>query len=93
MTTFQIIVAVIVGLFALVGGAFGFGHSRGKSKAEQAATERETKTAIESQQAASQRQDEARKGASDVQDTVTRMSDRDVDNELLRDWTRKDSGS
>lgn len=90
MTTFQIIVAVIVGLFALVGGAFGFGHSRGKSKAEQAATERETKTAIESQQAASQRQDEARKGASDVQETVSRMPGSAVDDELLRDWTSKD---
>lgn len=93
MTTIEMIISGIGVLIALVAGAFGFGHSRGKSKAEQAATERETKAAIESQQAASQRQDEARKGASDVQDTVTRMSDSDVDRELLRDWTRKDSDS
>ncbi|PNK64556.1 hypothetical protein A6J33_018090 [Pantoea sp. FDAARGOS_194] len=93
MTTIEMIISGIGVLIALVAGAFGFGRSRGKSKAEQAATERETKAAIESQQAASQRQAETAKGASDVQDTVTRMSDRDVDDELLRDWTRKDSGS
>lgn len=93
MTTIEMIFTVIGVVIAAVAGAFGIGHSKGKAKAEQAASERETKAAIESQQAASQRQDEARKGASDVQDTVTRMSDRDVDDELLRDWTRKDSGS
>ena len=93
MTTIELIFTVIGVVIAAVAGAFGIGHSKGKAKAEQAASERETKAAIESQQAASQRQDEARKGASDVQDTVTRMSDRDVDDELLRDWIRKDSGS
>jgi len=93
MTTIELMFTVIGVVIAAVAGAFGIGHSKGKAKAEQAASERETKAAIESQQAASQRQDETRKGASDVQDTVTRMSDRDVDDELLRDWTRKDSGS
>ena len=93
MTTIQLLLTVVGVIIAAVAGAFGIGHSKGKAKAEQAASERETKAAIDSQQAASQRQDEARKGASDVQDTVTRMSDRDVDDELLRDWTRKDSGS
>lgn len=93
MTTIELMFTVIGVVIAAVAGAFGIGHSKGKAKAEQAASEREAKAAIESQQAASQRQDEARKGASDVQDTVTRMSDRDVDDELLRDWTRKDSGS
>jgi len=93
MTTIELIFTVIGVVIAAVAGAFGIGHSKGKAKAEQAASERETKAAIDSQQAASQRQDEARKGASDVQDAVTRMSDRDVDDELLRDWTRKDSGS
>lgn len=93
MTTIELIFTVIGVVIAAVAGAFGIGHSKGKAKAEQAASERETKAAIESQQAASQRQDETSKGASDVQDTVTRMSDRDVDDELLRDWTRKDSGS
>ena len=89
MTTFQTIVAVIVGLFALVGGAFGFGHSRGKSKAEQAATERETKSAIESQQAATKRQNETSKGAADVQESVSRMPGSAVDDELRSDWLNK----
>ncbi|XAG06635.1 hypothetical protein GKC68_16475 [Pantoea sp. RSPAM1] len=70
--------------------AFGVGHSKGKSKAEQAATERETQTNIESMKAATQRQNETIKGAADVQETVSRMPGSAVDDELLREWTRKD---
>lgn len=90
MTTIQMIITGILTLLALVAGAFGVGHSKGKAKAEQAANERETKTAIESQQVASKRQNETIKGAADVQETVSRMPGSAVDDELLRDWTRKD---
>lgn len=90
MTTIQMIITGFLTLIALVAGAFGVGHSKGKAKAEQAANERETKTAIESQQAASKRQQETIKGAADVQETVSRMPGSAVDDELLRDWTRKD---
>ena len=89
MTTIEMIIGGIGVLIALVAGAFGFGHSRGKSKAEQAATERETKAAIESQQAATKRQNETSKGAADVQDTVSRMPGSAVDDELRSDWLNK----
>lgn len=90
MTTIQVIITGLLTLIALVAGAFGVGHSKGKAKAEQAANERETKSAIESQQAATKRQNETIKGAADVQETVSRMPGSAVDDELLRDWTRKD---
>lgn len=93
MTTIQMIFTVIGVVIAAVAGAFGIGHSKGKAKAEQAASERETKASIESQQAATRRQAETSKGASDVQDTVTRMPGSAVDDELLRDWRNEDSGS
>jgi hypothetical protein len=90
MTTIEMIITGFLTLIALVAGAFGVGHSKGKAKAEQAANERETKSAIESQQAATKRQNETIKGAADVQETVSRMPGSAVDDELLRDWTRKD---
>jgi len=89
MTTIEMIFTAIGMVIVAVAGAFGIGHSKGKAKAEQAASERETKAAVESQQAASKRQAETAKGASDVQDTVTRMSDSDVDRELRSDWLNK----
>lgn len=90
MTTIEMIISGIGVLIALVAGAFGIGHSKGKAKAETAATERETKSAIESQQAVTRRQQDTIKGAADVQDSVSRMLGSAVDGELLRDWTRKD---
>lgn len=62
MTTIQMLITGFLTLVALVAGAFGVSHSKGKSKAEQAAKERETKEAIESQQAATKRQNETSKG-------------------------------
>jgi hypothetical protein len=90
MTTIELIISGIGVLIALVAGSFGIGHSKGKAKAEAAATERETKSAIESQQAVTKRQQDTIKGAADVQETVSRMPGSAVDDELLRDWTRKD---
>lgn len=86
----EYILGIIGVIVAAVMTAFGIGHSKGKAKAEQAANERETKSAIESQQAVTKRQNEAIKGAADVQETVSRMPGSAVDDELLRDWTRKD---
>ncbi|WP_034912996.1 hypothetical protein [Erwinia sp. 9145] len=88
--SWEIIIGAIGALIAALTAAFGIGHARGKGTAEQAATEREAQANIESQQAAARHQSEVSKGAADVQDTVTRMSDSAVDDELLRDWTRKD---
>lgn len=89
MTTIELIFTVIGVVIAAVAGAFGIGHSKGKAKAEQAASERETKAAIDSQQAAAQRQTETSKGAADVQQNVSRMPGSAVDDELRSDWLNK----
>lgn len=89
MTTIQMLLTVVGVVIAAVAGAFGIGHSKGKAKAEASATERETKAAIASEQAVATRQTETAKEASDVQSTVTRMSDGDVDDELRREWINK----
>lgn len=86
----EYILGIIGVILAAIMTAFGIGHSKGKSKAERAAIERETQTNIESMKAATQRQNETIKGAADVQETVSRMPGSAVDDELLRDWTRKD---
>lgn len=90
MSTIELIISGIGVIIALVAGAFGLGHSKGKAKAEYQAAEKETQINIESMKAATQRQNETIKGAADVQETVSRMPGSAVDDELLRDWTRKD---
>ncbi len=89
MTTIEMIIGAIGILMAMVAGAFGVGHSKGKGKAEKEATERETKAKIEQATAATKRQTQTSKEASDVQETVTRMPGSDVDDELRRDWLNK----
>lgn len=89
MTTIELMFTVIGVVIAAVAGAFGIGHSKGKAKAEQAATDRETKAAIDSQVVASQRQTETSKGAADVQENVSRMPGSAVDDELRTDWLNK----
>lgn len=88
--SFEYILGIIGVIIAAVMTAFGVGHSKGKAKAEQAADEREAQATIDSMKAANQRQQDTIKGAADVQDTVSRMPGSAVDDELLRDWTRKD---
>lgn len=85
----EFILGIIGVIAASIMTAFGIGHSKGKAKAEASATERETKAAIASEQAVATRQTETAKEASDVQSTVTRMSDGDVDDELRREWINK----
>lgn len=89
MSTIELIISAIGAVIFLIAGAFGIGHSKGKAKAEAAATERETQTNIESMKAATQRQTETAKGASDVQESVSRMPGSAVDDELRKDWINK----
>lgn len=85
----EYILGIIAAIVAAIVTAFGIGHSKGKSKAEQAAFERETQTNIESMKAATQRQTETAKGASDVQESVSHMPGSAVDDELRKDWLNK----
>ncbi|MDN4134045.1 hypothetical protein [Pantoea ananatis] len=85
----EYILGIIGVIVAAIMTAFGIGHSKGKAKAEQAANGRETQTNIESMKAATQRQTETAKGASDVQESVSRMPGSAVDDELRKDWLNK----
>lgn len=89
MSFIEMLIAGAFAVVAIAAGAFGIGHSKGKEKAEQAATERETKTKIEQAQAATERQTKTSKEAADVQETVTRMPGSSVDGELREDWVNK----
>lgn len=86
-------IETIIGLFALVvsaiAGAFGLGHIRGTSKAEAKADKQRTEENTAATEAVAKRRVEATKEASNVQQTVNRMPDDDVDRELRDNWTRK----
>ncbi|ELI9006934.1 hypothetical protein [Enterobacter roggenkampii] len=86
----------IIGLAALVmaaiAGAFGIGHSRGTSKAEAKADQQRTEEKAAATQAVAERRVETTKEASNVQQTVNRMPDDDVDSELRNTWKRPGGG-
>ena len=87
--TIKMILGAIGLVLAAIAGAFGFGHSRGTSKAEAAADKQRTEENAAAVEAVSNRRVEAIKGASDVQQAVNHMSDDDVDRELRENFTRK----
>lgn len=87
--TIEMILGAVGLVVAAIAGAFGFGHSRGTSKAEAAADKQRTEENAAAVEAVSSRRVEATKGASDVQQTVNHMPDDDVDRELRENFTRK----
>ncbi len=84
--TLEMIIGGVVALLGVLAAAFGIGHSTGKTKAEAAAQERETQIKIDAEQQVAKRQTTVTKEASDVKDTVTRMSDSTVDQRLHDKW-------
>ncbi|MCM8066385.1 DUF5316 domain-containing protein [Enterobacter hormaechei] len=86
-------IETIIGLAALIisaiAGAFGLGHIRGASKAEAKADQQRNEDNAAAMVAAAERRVEKTKEASNVQQTVNRMPDDDVDSELRGNWTRK----
>ncbi|MFB4633800.1 hypothetical protein [Enterobacter kobei] len=89
-------IETIIGLAALVmaaiAGAFGIGHSRGSSKAEAKADQQRIEDNAAAMVAAAERRVETTKEASNVQQTVNRMPDDDVDRELRDTWKRPGGG-
>ncbi|HDC4354450.1 hypothetical protein [Enterobacter cloacae] len=85
-------IETIIGLAALVmaaiAGAFGIGHSRGTSKAEAKADQQRTEEKAAATEAVAEHRVEVTKEASNVQQTVNRMPDDDVDRELRDTWKR-----
>ncbi|MCM7480699.1 hypothetical protein M8R92_02465 [Enterobacter hormaechei] len=85
-------IETIIGLAALVisaiAGAFGMGHIRGTSKAKAKADQQRTEDNAAATVRAAERRVDATKEASNVQQTVNRMPDDDVDRELRENFTR-----
>lgn len=85
----EAIAGLAVVILGAIAGAFGIGHARGTSKAEAKASRQRTEEKAAASIAAAERKAEATKGASDVEESVKRMPDDDVDRELRANWTRK----
>ncbi|HHR1496272.1 TPA: hypothetical protein ACS3J5_000298 [Klebsiella michiganensis] len=84
----EFISGLVVVLLGLIAGAFGLGHSRGTSKAEAKAEQQRIEENAAASIAAAERKAEVTKRASDVQQTVSHMSNDDVDRELRERFTR-----
>ncbi|ELM1665820.1 hypothetical protein ACR71S_20780 [Klebsiella oxytoca] len=84
----EFISGLVVVLLSLIAGAFGLGHARGTSKAEAKAEQQRTEENAAASVAAAERKEEATRGASNVQQTVSHMSNDDVDRELREKFTR-----
>ena len=88
----EFISGLVVVLLGLIAGAFGLGHARGTSKAEAKAEQQRTEENAAATVAAVERRADATKGASDVEESVKRMPDDDVDRELRENFTRPGGG-
>ncbi|MEB8063600.1 hypothetical protein [Citrobacter braakii] len=85
----EMIIGLIVAALAAIAGAFGLGKSRGTNIAETKADQQRTEERAAATEAVAERRVETTKGAMDVQQTVSHMSDNVVDRELRNNWTRK----
>ncbi|HCT2069360.1 TPA: hypothetical protein ACXDFS_001213 [Klebsiella michiganensis] len=88
----EMIIGLATALLAVVAGAFGLGHARGTNKAEAKAEQQRIEENAAASIAAAERKAEVTKGASDVQQTVSHMSNDDVDRELRENFTRPGGG-
>ncbi|MCP6373469.1 hypothetical protein BME01_04930 [Klebsiella pneumoniae] len=90
--SYEIIAGLVVVILGAIAGAFGIGHARGTSKAEAKADQQCTEENAAATVAAAERRADATKGASDVEESVKRMPDDDVDRELRENFTRPGGG-
>ena len=88
MSILEIIIGVIGAICVAAAGGFGLGHIRGTSKAEAKANQQRTEEKAAATEAVAERRVSATKEASNVQQTVNRMPDDDVDRELRENFTR-----
>lgn len=87
----EMIIGAIGVVVMVIFGAFGLGHSRGTGKAEAKAEKQRTEEKAAAVEAVAERRVEVTKEAADVQQTVSRMRDDDVDRELHEKWQRPGS--
>ena len=88
----EMILGLAVTAIAAIAAAFGVGHVRGTSKAETKAEQQRTKEHAAATEAVAERRVEVTIEASNVQQTVNRMPDDDVDSELRNTWKRPGGG-
>ncbi|WP_432465940.1 hypothetical protein ACNZ3Z_07610 [Enterobacter kobei] len=89
---FETLIGIAAAVIAAIAGAFGLGHIRGTSKAEAKADQQRTEDNAAATVAVAERRVEVTKEASNVQQTVNRMPDDDVDRELRGNWKRPGGG-
>ena len=88
----EMIIGLATALLAIVAGAFGLGHARGTNTADAKADQQRAEENAAATVAAVERRADATKGASDVEESVKRMPDDDVDRELRENFTRPGGG-
>ncbi|AUM03248.1 hypothetical protein [Enterobacter sp. Crenshaw] len=88
----ETIIGLAAAVIAAIACAFGLGHIRGTSKAEAKADLQRTEEKAAATEAVAERRVETTKEASNVQQTVNRMPDDDVDRELRDTWKRPGGG-
>ena len=92
MTQIKAILAFLTAAFLLLMGVFGLGRMSGREKAETESEKKRTEENAAASVAAAERKEEATRGASNVQQTVSHMHDDDVDRELRENYTRPGGG-
>lgn len=89
--SFEIIAGLVVVILGAIAGAFGIVHARGTSKAEAKAEQQRTEENAAAIVAAAEHKVEVTLRADNVEETVKRMGDDDVDRELRERFTRPGS--
>lgn len=85
----EIIGSIIMAVLMAIAAAFGLGHVRGTSKADEKAEKQRIEESAAAAVAVAERRLEVTKGASDVEQIVKHLPDDDVDRELRQNFTRK----
>ncbi|EOE2713642.1 hypothetical protein ACKDBV_000461 [Klebsiella oxytoca] len=92
MTQIKAILAFLTAAALLLMGVFGLGRMSGREKAEAESEKKRTEENAVASVAAAERKAETTKGAGDVEESVKRMGDDDVDHELRENFTRPGGG-
>ena len=92
MNTIKLAFAALVTAFVAIIGAFSLGQFRGRRGAEADAQQQRSEELSAAVSAVAQRRIDAIQGASDVQQSLDRLSDNDIDNELREKWHRPGGG-
>ena len=92
MNTIKLAFAALVTAFVAIIGAFSLGQLRGVRHAKADAQRQRSEEQSAAVSAVAQRRIEATKGASDVQQSIDRLSDNAIDSELREKWRRPGGG-